>query len=63
MGESEGETICSDSWISEDESLHSSDKDFFHDSETEDSESETKTEEHVPEYKKKLKKLEINIKI
>ena len=59
MTDSGSETIYSESEVSEDESLHSSDEDFVDDSEHETSESED--EVYLPP-KKKVRKIQIFIK-
>ena len=46
---SDGETIYSDSDISSDESMHTSDEDFIDDSDVSEDESD---DEYVPEYKR-----------
>ena len=61
MSDSEGETIYSESEISEDESLHSSDEDFIDDSEHRTT-SESEDEDYIPP-KRKRRNLEIIIKI
>ena len=60
MSDSEGETIYSESEVSEDESLHSSDEDFINDLEHETSESED--EDFVPP-KRERRNVEIIIKL
>ena len=55
MTDSGSETIYSESEVSEDESLHSSDADFIDDSESED-------EDYIPP-KRKRRNIEIIIKI
>ena len=57
---SDSGTIYSESEISEDENLHTSDEDFL-----DDSESETSDEDYLPEYKKgkKVDKVETTVKI
>ena len=65
MTDSGTETIYSESEISKDESLHSSDEDFIDDSEyeTSDSKSESDDDEYIRESKKqKIDKIEIKIK-
>ena len=59
------ETIYSESEISEDETLHNSDEEFIDDSETSDSESASKDEDYISEFRKikKIDKVEITVKI
>ena len=58
MSDHESETINSESEISGDQSLHTSDEDF-----TDDSDSESEDEEHFPGSKiQKIDKIEVKIK-